>query len=160
MAENLSLEKKALPKKEDKIKVRYVDGTNMVLGRLGSHIAKSALQGNKIVLLNCEKIVKTGKKQQVIDEYLEKVKNIRGRHKGPFWPRKPDSIVHKAIKRMLPYKRERGKKALKRIEVYIGVPKEYESAKLEQFEGARLPKTKRFITIGELSERIGGTRWK
>jgi large subunit ribosomal protein L13 len=142
------------------LKVVYVDGTDMVLGRLGSYIAKSALQGNKIILLNCEKVVKTGKKQQVIDEYLEKVKNIKGRHKGPFWPRRPDTIVRRAIKRMLPYKRERGKKALKRIEVYIGVPKEYESAKLEKFEGAKLPKTIRFITIGELSERIGKTGWK
>ena len=142
------------------VKVRYVDGTHMVLGRLASHVSKLALLGERVIVLNCDKIVKTGKKQNVIDNYLDRMSRIRGRQKGPFWPKRPDTIVRRAIKQMLPFKKERGKKALKRIEVYIGHPKEFEHAKLEQFEAAKMPRTKMFITIGELSEHVGSTRWK
>ena len=141
-------------------KIRYVDGTNMVLGRLASKIAKLALLGDRIILVNCEKVIKTGKPQQVINEYLDKIQNIRGRQKGPLWPKRPDTIVRRAIKQMLPFKRERGKKALRNVEVYIGLPHEYEKHKLEQFEEAKLPRTKKFITIGGIAEKAGPARWK
>ena len=129
------------------------------MGRIATHIAKAALLGNKVTLLNCEKVVMTGKKEVLVNTYLARAGKITGRHKGPFWPKRPDNIVRNAIKGMIP-KRGRGKEALKRVEVYIGIPKEYENVKFTEF-----PKTKisdeeiKFISIEEFSKKVGSKEW-
>jgi len=137
----------------------YVDGTNMILGRLASYIAKQALNGNKIILFNCEKMVITGDKQKILDYYNERMQNIKGRHKGPFWPRRPDNMVRRTIRKMMPNKRERGIQAIARVEVYIDVPSMAEGKKTTAFEKARLPPKTKFISIEELSKKIGSTGW-
>lgn len=137
----------------------YVDGKDMVMGRLASFVAKSALNGNKVILFNCDMIAITGDKKKILDYYNERMHSINGRHKGPFWPRRPDNIVRRSIKRMLPYKRERGKNALKEIGVYMGMPKIAEGKELTVFEKARLPDTKKYIYVGDLSKRLGSTGW-
>ncbi len=137
--------------------VVYVDGTRHVLGRLASYAAKAALEGKEIIILNSEKVVMTGKKSFLIENYKDRMKNIGGRHKGPFWPRRPDSIVRRAIKRMLPYKKTRGAQAFKRIKTFIGIPKEFENVKMIDFPKAKLHEDEvKFITIEELSKQIGG----
>lgn len=133
----------------------YVDGTNCVLGRIASYVAKTALLGKRVVLLNCEKIVMTGDPEKILRDYINQIKNIKGRHKGPFWPRKPDTIVRRSIRGMLPYKKAQGAEALKRVEVYIGVPKEYANVKLHVFENAKMKENvPKFMTVAELSEKI------
>lgn len=111
-----------------------IDGNNMVLGRLGSFVAKKALLGEKIDIVNCENMVITGKKKYIIEKYRKKM--ARGiPSKGPFSYKTPDRFVKRALRGMLPYKRERGKKAFKNIKCYSGVPEklskeEYETVKM------------------------------
>ena len=139
----------------------FIDGKEHVLGRLASYAAKSALLGNKIVILNCEKIVKTGKRNVIVDIFAERIHNIGSRDKGPFWPRRPDTIVRRAIKRMIPYKKARGVEALHNIEVYMGIPKEYSEAKMISIDQAKLKESElRYITIGDLSTRLGSKGWQ
>lgn len=145
------------PASEKKKEVIYIDGTRHVLGRLATHVAKAALEGKEIIILNSEKVVLTGKKSFIISTYKERIKTIRGRHKGPFWPRRPDAIVRRAIKRMLPYKKARGAEAFKRVKTFIGIPKEFEGVTLKDIPKAKLHADEvKFITIEDLSKEIGG----
>ena len=139
-------------------KTVFIDGKGHVVGRLASIVAKMALEGNKVVVCNCDEMVKTGRKMQIVNDYALRLKKIRGRQKGPFWPKRPDGIVRKAIKRMLPHKKARGAEALERIEVYMGIPKEFKDQKMVSFENAKLHESEiRYITIGELSKKLGAT---
>lgn len=133
----------------------YIDATHNVLGRIASYAAKEAMTGKKVIILNCEKIIMTGDKEKVLRAYIDQITNIKGRHKGPFWPRQPDTIVRRSIRGMIPHKKAQGALALKRVEVYVGMPKEYAHAKIQHFEKAKMKEgTSRFITVGELSKKI------
>ena len=137
------------------VETLYVDGTHTVLGRIASYVAKEAMIGKKVIILNCEKIVMTGEKENILRSYIDQITNIKGRHKGPFWPRQPDTIVRRSIRGMIPHKKAQGALALKRVEVFVGVPKEYAHAKFHSFEKAKLKEgTSRFMTVGELSKKI------
>lgn len=104
-----------------------IDGKDHILGRLASFVAKALLEGQDIVVVNSKDIVVTG--STTFDEILEKVQ--RGDpHHGPFYPKRPDRIFKRVVRGMLPYRKEKGRKAFKRLRVYIGVPDEL--AKMEK----------------------------
>jgi large subunit ribosomal protein L13 len=59
---------------------------------------------------------------------------------------------------MLPRTKERGKKAFKRLRVYIGVPEELKNKPIETLPDARLRSSEApHIRLGELAKEIG---WK
>ncbi len=135
--------------------VKVIDAENAVMGRLASKVAKMALLGEKVIIVNADKAVITGDPKKIIEDYVEKFSIGTPQH-GPKWPRRPDTILRRTIRGMLP-KNNRGKEALRRVEVYIGVPEEYSNA--EKIEGVeKNPLEIKFITLGELSRRIGG-KW-
>ena len=45
--------------------MKIIDGKNAVLGRLASFVAKEALKGEEIVIVNCDEIMITGNKKLV-----------------------------------------------------------------------------------------------
>lgn len=138
--------------------IRIFDAENMVVGRLGSKAAKAALLGDRVVIVNAEKAIITGDRHTVIKAWKEKF-NIRTSYnprKGPFHQRRPDKMVRKIIRGMLPYPRPRGKEALKRIHVYIGVPEEYANKEKIVLEGSKYRSlTRKHITVGDLSHELG-----
>ena len=46
----------------DNSKPTVVDGTNLIAGRLCSNVAKLLRNGNRVFIINCEKIMMSGKK--------------------------------------------------------------------------------------------------
>ena len=101
--------------------VEYIDATNLVVGRLSSYVAKKALEGEEIIIVNAENSVITGTKKFLEKEFYAKRK--RGDvFQGPFYPRMPDRILRRMIRGMLPIKTTRGRMAFKRIKVWIGIP--------------------------------------
>ena len=46
-----------------------IDATNMIAGRIATHIAKKALLGEDIVILNSEKAVLTGNKDWLLSRF-------------------------------------------------------------------------------------------
>ncbi len=117
-----------MEKKERKTIV--IDATDTILGRLASHVAKQALLGKEVIIINCESVLLTGRKRMIIDEYKELV--YRGGHslKGPFHiKRSPERIVKRTIRGMLDHKRGRGSLALSRIMCYNSIPEKYASEK-------------------------------
>jgi large subunit ribosomal protein L13 len=138
--------------------IKIFDAEHMVVGRLGSKVAKAALLGDKVVIVNAEKAIITGDRRTVIDAWKEKFK-IRTSYnprKGPFHQRRPDMMVRKIIRGMLPYPRPRGREALKRIHVHIGVPEEYTDKEKIVLEGSRYRSLRqKYITVGDLSHELG-----
>jgi large subunit ribosomal protein L13 len=58
---------------------------------------------------------------------------------------------------MLPYKRERGMAAFKRIKTYVGVPMELVGIETETLEVAHIDRlsSPKYITIGAISTNLG-----
>ena len=76
--------------------------------------------------------------------------------KGPYHYRRPDRIVRRTIRGMLPYHQPKGKQAYKRLRVYIGIPEEFKDKPHETIPEASSKKLKcHFITVGELAKEIG-----
>ncbi len=138
--------------------IRIFDAENIVVGRLGAKAAKAALLGDKVVIVNIEKAIITGNRRTVIDAWKAKT-NIRTSYnprKGPFHQRRPDKMVRKMIRGMLPWPRPRGRDALKRIHVFMGVPDEYADKEKIVLEDSKYRSlTRKYITVGDLSHELG-----
>ena len=135
-----------------------IDATNKVAGRLASIVAKMLLEGEKVVILNAEKAIISGNPESVKKFFLERIH--RGDpYKGPFYPRYPDQILRRMIRGMLPYKKQKGREALKRLKVFIGVPNEYKNAKITEIKVKSANELKcKYVTLAEISEFIGAKK--
>ena len=132
-----------------------IDASDLICGRLATVVAKRALLGEKISIVNSEKAVITGKKEYLLRHYKEKA--ARGNPlKGPFQPKMPDRFLRRIIRGMLPYKQEKGLKAYKSVLCYIGIPDEFKSQKLETIESAHIKNSKalKYMTVGEICRLI------
>jgi large subunit ribosomal protein L13 len=98
-----------------------INGEDLLLGRMASIVAKRALNGETIAIVNAEKAIISGSRARVLTLYGRK-RSRGSREGGPFFPRRPDHIVRRTIRGMLPYKRAPGMEAFKRVKVYVGVP--------------------------------------
>lgn len=138
-----------------------VDTTDHIAGRLASHVAKLLLNGERVSLVNCEKIMISGSRRNIIKEYrdfLEIASILHPKH-GPFHPRRPDTIMTRMIRGMLPRKKPSGRAAHKRLRAYIGTPAELESFSTIQFQKAKITRpAARYTTMTDLGETVGWTR--
>ena len=101
---------------------QVINGKNAVLGRLATYVAKAILNGDEIVIVNAEKVIITGSPKKIIGNYLKKRRIGSPKH-GPFFPKKPDLILRRTIRGMLP-KTTKGRNAFKKLKVHIYTPKE------------------------------------
>ena len=137
-----------------------VDGTNLIAGRVASNVAKLLRKGNRVSIINCDKIMISGKKSSIIGEYEDflRIHSIIHPQHGPFHPRRPDTIMKRMIRGMLPTEKPSRKTDLARLRTYIGVPREVKGLERIQFEKAKIRKdSSRYTTMAELSRYIGGT---
>jgi LSU ribosomal protein L13P len=78
-----------------------IDASNHIAGRLATVVAKLALQGKAIVIVNAEKAVITGDRNMVINWIKRRMSEIRTHYNpekvGPKWPRRPDRILRRII---------------------------------------------------------------
>ncbi len=137
-----------------------VDGTNLIAGRVCSNVAKLLRKGNRVSIVNCEKIMMSGKKPSIVKEYQEflKINSIIHPKNGPVHPRRPDTIIKRMVRGMLPRETPSGKTDLARLRTYIGVPKEVKGFEKIQFENSKITRSSsRYTTMAEISMYIGGT---
>jgi len=136
-------------------KTKIIDARHLILGRMASIIAKRLLEGEKIIIVNAEKAVLSGKKKSRVRETKEFL-GVGHPKKGPFHYRRPDRLVRRTVRGMLPYKKPKGKGAYKRLKVFIGLPEELEDRERETLTKARMEKLKcPYFTVGELAKEIG-----
>lgn len=143
--------------------VKVIDANKHLLGRLSAIIAKSLLNGQKIVVVRCEGIMISGNfyrnKLKYLD-FLRKRINTNPR-RGPFHFRAPSKILWRTIRGMLPHKLKRGEAALARLKCYEGVPPPYDRKKRLIIPSAlkvvKLKPGRRFAELSRLSHEVG---WK
>lgn len=130
-----------------------VDGEGLVLGRLASEVAKLARSGERVEIVNAEKAVVTGSREAVLEKYSGKYERGDKDH-GPHFPKRPDRILKRTVRGMLPHRRASGSDAHDRVRAYVGVPREFEGEEMHRFEDAEFT-GKRFVELGEVSRFIG-----
>jgi len=131
-----------------------IDAENLILGRLASHVAKMLLNGTEVRIVNAEKAIISGSKKSIMEEYHQK-RRVGSARKGPYYPRMPDRILKRTIRGMISYKKPSGKEALKRLLVYIGVPKELKDKELSTIPRASAAGKVKYIELGEVSKQLG-----
>ena len=138
-----------------------VDATNHIAGRLASNVAKLLLQGQRVTVVNCEKIMMSGKRETQIREYREflEINSIINYKHGPVHYRRPDTLMAKMIRQMLPFDRKpSGKLAFARLRTYIGAPNDTKPIEKIQFEKALIKKAaSNYTPLAELCRVIGWT---
>jgi len=132
-----------------------INAEGLILGRMASVIAKRLLKGEKILVVNAEKAVISGKKKSKFMEAKEFLE-VGYPEKGPLHYKRPDRILRRTVRGMLPYKQPKGKQAYKRLKVFIGIPEELKTREMETIEEAQAKKlTCPYFTVGELAKEIG-----
>ena len=133
-----------------------IDATNHIAGRIASLAAKSALLGESVEIINCEKAYITGSRENVLAKYKRK-RAMGAPATGPFFPRQSHMMLKRIIRGMLPYKTDRGLKAFKRIKCHHGVPESLKNKKPNalSLEGIAKVPNLRMISIGEISGQLG-----
>ncbi len=131
-----------------------VDASGQIIGRLSSAVAKRLLNGEDMVVVNAEKALITGSKAWLTQEFHHR-RDVGSQRKGPFYPRRPDRILHRTIRGMLPYQQPRGRAALKRLKVYVDVPPTLREGPIERPEGPKI-RTAQVMTLADIAKRLGG----
>lgn len=139
-------------------KTLYIDASDHIAGRLCSILAKELIGGKRIVVLNAEKALVSGRSSSVFRQWqarLEIYSHVNPIY-GPIHPRKPDNILRRMVRGMVPKTKTKGRSAMSRLRVYIGVPEKYAGVKTSRFDDAlaRRP-IPQYTTIAEISKNIG-----
>ncbi len=142
-----------------------LDATDKILGRFCSQVAKKAILGERVVVINARHAIISGTKKNIHEKYLNKlnISTATNPTRGPFWPRRPDNFMRNIIKKMLPRKKIRGKEAIKKVHVYIGdIPERFQKryqklipTEIPNAEKRRLSYYNRYITLENLCSRLG-----
>jgi large subunit ribosomal protein L13 len=134
-----------------------IDASGLILGRMASAVAKRLLQGESIIIVNAEKAVISGKRLSRVKEAKKRLE-IGHPRKGPFHPRRPERIVLRTIRGMLPRRKPKGQQAYRKLRVFVDVPEELKGGEKQTIPGAGVEKLKcPYITIGKLAKEIGWT---
>lgn len=137
-----------------------IDGAGHIAGRLASLVAKNLLEGKRVVVVNTEKILISGKMSSIrkeLEARLE-ISSVTNPKHGPLHPRRPDKIFARMVRGMIPRKKPKGIQALKRLRTYVGVPEEYEDVEKTTFKEVMITKPEAYyVSLGEAAKLIG---WK
>ncbi|MCL1979377.1 MAG: 50S ribosomal protein L13 [Methanomassiliicoccaceae archaeon] len=136
--------------------VTVIDAKGLIHGRLASNVAEMIMDGEEVVVLNAEAIVITGQKEVVFADFKEKVdRGDTTKRKGPFYPRRADLLFKRCVRGMIPWKTTSGRDAYRRLHVYVGTPKQFESCEKLRPEEADREITGKYTTLGAVSKFLG-----
>jgi large subunit ribosomal protein L13 len=135
-----------------------VDATGCIAGRICSRVSKLLLKGNRVSVVNSENAMLSGDRYMTINlykEYLE-ISSVTNPIHGPFHPRRPDTILTRMVRGMIPKTKASGIEAFRRLRVYIGVPEELKNKKTEVIHDAKITRApSKYTSIGEVAKEIG-----
>ncbi|MFG1941729.1 50S ribosomal protein L13 [Nonomuraea sp. NPDC048826] len=136
------------PKPADVQRQWYViDATDVVLGRLASHVAtllrgkhkpifaNHVDTGDFVIIINADKIALSGNKLEQKKAYRHSgyPGGLRSVTYGELMEKRPDKAVEKAVKGMLP-KNSLGRKMIKKLKVYAGSEHPHQAQRPVPFE--------------------------
>jgi len=126
---------------------KVINGGNAILGRLASYVAKKALKGEQVVVVNCGEVIITGNKKDIREKFEEKRRKVGSGQKGPKHSRVNEKIVKRTIRGMIGnHRKGRGKIAFRLVKCYNKIPKEFKDLKQMTFEN----KKNKFIKVKEI----------
>jgi len=136
-----------------------LDAKNQILGRLASYVAKHALSGDSVIVLNAEKAVISGRRKNIVEEAKRRLetRTLANQTTAPVHQRRPDLYFRRVVRGMLPWKKAKGKAAFHRVIVYMGIPEEYSGkaiVRVPDADAANLASP--YITLEDLATEIGG----
>jgi large subunit ribosomal protein L13Ae len=140
-----------------------IDARGHLMGRLSAIVAKTLLQGQRVVVLRCEGINISGNFYRNKLKYLDFLKKRMNTNpsRGPYHFRAPSKIFWRTVRGMLPHKLHRGKDAMERLKVYEGIPPPYDKQKRVVVPSAlrvlRLKPRRKYCQLSRLSHEVG---WK
>ncbi|MFB6108776.1 MAG: 50S ribosomal protein L13 [Haloplanus sp.] len=129
-----------------------VDARDCIMGRVASEVTQRALDGERVAIVNAERAVITGNEEDTMETYRKRVDV--GSDRGPYYPKRPDGILKRSVRGMLPYKKRRGREAFENVRVYVGNPFDEDAEVLDGTSLDRLSNIN-FVSLGEVSERLG-----
>ncbi len=147
--------------KVKEVSATIIDGKDLILGRLGSNVAKRLLLGESIRIVNCKDVVILGRKTYLVEKYKTKITN-KVILQGPYYSRSPSDIVKRAFRNMVPYKNQRGAEALKRLKCYNSVPSVLLNSSKEVVENAKVDDNSvlYYTKVGDICKVLGYDKLK
>ncbi|MEA3189973.1 MAG: large subunit ribosomal protein [Thermoplasmata archaeon] len=137
--------------------VVVIDATGLVLGRMATHVAKHAIEGDEVHIVNAERAIVVGSSKKAIQEHYLQKRHVGTMRKGPFFPREPHLMVKRTCRGMINYQSSAGRAAYKRIKAHIGVPKELAGQKALDLPAAKRA-ARTYLTVAEISGWLGSNR--
>lgn len=136
-----------------------IDAKGAVVGRLATHVAKLALDGKSVSIINIQDAIISGDPVKIQEKYLAR----RGLHSksnpehSVKWPRRPDLLFKKIVSGMLPKHSPRQKLALSRIRVFLGHPEGLVVESKPHPKEGHKKITSKYLTLMQLCNHLG---WK
>lgn len=141
-----------------------VDGRGHLLGRLASKVAKELLNGQRVTVVRCELLMKSGslfRNKLKWHEFLNKSINTNPR-RGFRHYKSPSRMFWRTVRGMLPHKTPKGSVALARLKVFEGIPFPYDHKKRmvvpDALKIVRLRDNRKFTVLGDLAQLAGWTK--
>lgn len=132
-----------------------INAEDCIAGRLASCVAKRLLKGEEITIVNAEKAIVSGNPKAVERFFEEKIRRGDPYH-GPFYPKRPEGILRRMVRGMLPFSKPRGREAYRRLKVYKSVPDEFKGEEMEIVDKARGKLEHKFVYLGKIAQKFGG----
>ncbi|KAH3725253.1 hypothetical protein DPMN_051088 [Dreissena polymorpha] len=140
-----------------------IDARGHLLGRLAAVVAKTIINGQRVVVVRCEGINISGNfyrnKLKALN-YIKKRCNVQPK-RGPLHFRAPSRMFYKAVRGMVPHRTARGISAMSKLKVYEGIPPPFDKQKRKVVPSAlkvlRLKQNRRFCDLNRLAHEVG---WK
>lgn len=141
----------------DEKPVKVINGDGLILGRVVSYIAKNAMKGERFHVKNAEMMVISGSRNEIVAKYVKR-RNLRNKanpEHSPKWPKRPDYLVKRVLKGMLPFAKASGKSAYRNVMIYMGDegPK-VEGEHVEFGDSFKKDKLIKYITVLELCRAL------
>ncbi|HEV8289833.1 MAG TPA: 50S ribosomal protein L13 [Candidatus Norongarragalinales archaeon] len=139
--------------------MKIFDATDAVAGRMAALTAHELLKGEQIVILNAEKAIITGPLERTVNVYfkrrLQQQKADPEKSPSQGWSRRPDLLVRRMVRGMLPKNNARGRDALRRLRVYLGTPREFDGKKTERPVKTIKDINTRYATLQDVCKGLG-----
>ena len=138
--------------------MKVYNAEGIILGRLASVVAKQALLGEDIRIVNSEKAIISGRRKVVFAREKQRRERKAYPLKSMTLSRLPHLFVRRAVRNMLPWKLARGKEAYRKIHCFKGLPAEFQDKQLIMLDDAKASKlsTLQYSTVQEICRALGG----
>ena len=137
------------------------DAKDKILGRFASAVARELIAGKSIAVINADRAVLIGDKRVITKRYFTRLnfQEKQNPEHSPYWSRRSDMLVKRAIRGMLPYEKATGRSAYRRLLVFTGVPEQLAKSKPIEIKEKDLNTIYMpHMTIKELSLALGYSR--